>query len=73
MSQSIFEEMIATRRALHQRPEEGWTEFETTYLVVNRLKALGFKKVLVGHEIIDPDWVMGRNPDLIKREIASTI
>lgn len=73
MSQSIFEEMIATRRALHQRPEEGWTEFETTYLVVNRLKALGFKKVLVGHEIIDPDWVMGRNPDLIKREIARAI
>ena len=35
------EEMIATRRKIHQTPEEGWTEFQTTWLVVERLRALG--------------------------------
>lgn len=32
------EEMVRNRRALHKRPEEGWTEFETTYFVVKRLR-----------------------------------
>ena len=35
------EEMIATRRKIHQTPEEGWTEFQTTWLVAERLRALG--------------------------------
>ena len=38
------EEMIATRRKIHQTPEEGWTEFQTTWLVVERLRALGLKR-----------------------------
>ena len=33
------EEMIATRRKIHQTPEEGWTEFQTTWLVAERLRA----------------------------------
>ena len=35
MDKTIFDEMIATRRYLHTIPEEGWTEFETTYLVLS--------------------------------------
>ena len=40
---NIFEEAIQTRRKFHSRPEEGWTEFETSYLVADRLKTLGWK------------------------------
>lgn len=40
---NIFEEAIQTRRKFHSRPEEGWTEFETSYLVADRLKTLGCK------------------------------
>ena len=31
------EEMIATRRKIHQTPEEGWTEFWTTGFVARQL------------------------------------
>lgn len=31
-------EICETRRAIHRRPEEGWTEFETTYRVVSTLE-----------------------------------
>ncbi len=58
------ERMIATRRALHQNPEEGWTEFETTWFLVKELRALGLK-VLVGRAIIDPAHVMGRSEKLV--------
>ena len=50
------EEMIATRRKIHQTPEEGWTEFQTTWLVVERLRALGLK-VLLGTQVINPKAV----------------
>ena len=39
---NILEEAIQTRRKIHSRPEEGWTEFETSYLVSERLKSLGW-------------------------------
>ena len=50
------EEMIATRRKIHQTPEEGWTEFQTTWLVAERLRALGLK-VLLGTQVINPKAV----------------
>ena len=30
---TYYAEMLANRRKLHTRPEEGWTEFETTWFV----------------------------------------
>ena len=39
----IVREMIETRRALHRRPEEGWCEFQTTALILERLRALGYE------------------------------
>jgi len=48
LDKTLFDEMIATRRAIHKRPEEGWTEFETTWFVVNRLKEIGY-------EYVEPD------------------
>ena len=54
MSEKYIEEMIQTRRALHKRPELGWTEFETTYLVAQRLKELGYTDIRLGTQIINP-------------------
>ena len=59
------EQMVADRRWLHQHPEEGWCEFETTYFIVKRLEELGLK-ALCGIEVIEPDAVMGRNTETVK-------
>lgn len=64
----IIKEAIETRRCIHKRPEEGWTEFETTYLVWEKLRHLGFD-VKVGLDIIEPTAVMGRNLDLVNKAI----
>ncbi len=73
MKPEIFKEMIATRRQIHKHPEEGWTEFETTYLVFNRLKSLGFEKVLTGTQIIKPECVLGRDPELVEKAICRAV
>ena len=72
MDSAILSEMIETRRRLHQHPEEGWTEFETTWLVYNRLKALGCESVLTGTRLINPDCVLGRSEALVERLPLST-
>ena len=66
------EEMIATRRKIHQTPEEGWTEFQTTWLVVERLRALGLK-VLLGTQVINPKAVMGRDPKLVEAAVKRAL
>ncbi|MEW5825348.1 MAG: amidohydrolase [Candidatus Bipolaricaulota bacterium] len=38
--------LIADRRDLHRHPETGWTEFRTTAIVVERLRALGYSPLL---------------------------
>ena len=73
MDKSIFDEMIQTRRLLHTIPEEGWTEFHTTYIVVERLKALGFTDIRLGKRIIKPEAVLGRNPDVVRAAIKRAI
>ena len=47
MDQKYIEEMVCSRRKLHKIPEEGWTEFQTTYFVVEFLRGLGLP-VFVG-------------------------
>lgn len=66
MNKALLEEMIATRRRIHRRPEEGWTEFETNWLVVERLRAIGGYDILLGTKVINPVAVMGRNEALVK-------
>ncbi len=66
--QNYVEEMVEDRRHIHRRPEEGWTEFETTAYVVGKLRALGIR-VLVGRAVINEKFVMGRNPDLVAKAI----
>ena len=63
-----IEEMVATRRKIHQMPEEGWTEFETSWLITERLRSLGLKPLL-GLKVINPDAVMGRDPKLVAEAI----
>ena len=73
MDSAILSEMIETRRRLHQHPEEGWTEFETTWLVYNRLKALGCESVLTGTRLINPDCVLGRSEALVEKAVNRAI
>lgn len=66
MNEEIINQMIADRRRLHQKPELGWCEFETTWFIVERLKQLGFK-VLLGTEIVNPQAVMGRSEPEVEK------
>lgn len=66
--QAYFEEAVRTRRALHRRPEEGWTEFETTAAIAQALRGYGYE-VSLGTKIINPDAVMGRNPELVEQAL----
>ena len=61
-------EMVRNRRHIHKRPEEGWTEFETTAYIVNALRQYSCE-VLVGKAVINPDFVMGRDPKLVEEAI----
>lgn len=56
----LQDEMNADRRHIHRRPEEGWTEFETTWFIVERLRAFGFCPSL-GLSNIAEDYVLGRD------------
>jgi len=73
MDKTLFDEMIATRRAIHKRPEEGWTEFETTWFVVNRLKEIGYTTILTGTQIIEPTCVLGRSEKVVNDAIERAI
>lgn len=64
----IVREMIETRRALHRRPEEGWCEFQTTALILERLRELGYEP-LCGTRVINPKAVMGRSPKKVEAAI----
>lgn len=63
------DQMSALRRRVHRRPEEGWTEFETTALIVSHLRSLQFE-VRCGRAVIHPDFVMGRDPHLVAEAVA---
>ena len=67
MSQYI-QDMIQTRRTLHRRPEEGWTEFETMWHVCSHLDQWGIP-YLTGTKVINTEFVMGRDETLVKDAI----
>lgn len=64
MEKNYTDDMVAIRRHLHKRPEEGWTEFETTYFVYRYLTGLGLP-VTVGKANICEKEVLGRDPQLV--------
>ncbi len=63
------DEAVSLRRAIHRRPEEGWTEFETEWLVVKTLRALGWT-VRLGTDVVEPSAVMGRDQNKVDAAVA---
>lgn len=60
------------RREFHRFPEIGWTEFWTTCKIADYLSAMGFD-ILLGKQIINPDYVRGRNEKLVKQGLENAI
>ena len=72
MNSVYVNEMVAHRRHLHKRPEEGWTEFETTYYIVDQLRKMGIP-VTVGKANINENEVLGRDPQLVEDAITRAL
>ena len=62
-------EAVEIRRRIHRRPEEGWTEFETLWLVTQTLESLGYE-VSLGTAVVCPEAVLGRDPDLVEAALV---
>lgn len=62
---TVLSQMTADRCWLHRHPEEGWTEFETTYFIHQRLQSLGYACV-TGKRLVDSEHVLGRNDEKVK-------
>ncbi len=73
---NYVEDLVRIRRELHRRPEEGWTEFETTWYVVKYLRALGLP-VQIGKANINEAEVLGRDElkvkDAMKRALEQGV
>lgn len=67
---SYHDQMVAVRRALHQFPEEGWTEFCTTAFIARTLRELGYE-VLLGEKIVSRKDCLGRDPVLVAQAIET--
>lgn len=67
MSVSL-EQLIQWRREFHKFPETGWSEFWTTSKIADYLEAIGFD-ILLGKQIINPDFVRGRNKAIVEKGI----
>ena len=72
MTENYIKEMIQTRRAIHRRPEVGWTEFETMWIVCSQLQKWGIP-YLLGTKVINPSFVMGRYETEVKDAIQRAI
>lgn len=66
-------EMCRLRRAIHRRPEEGWTEFETTWRVFSFLESLGGFTLKVGQEVVNPEFVLGRDEVKVMKDRKSVV
>lgn len=71
MSLSL-EQLIELRREFHKFPETGWSEFWTTSKIADYLEEIGFQ-ILLGKEIIHPDFVRGRNKAIVEKGIQRAI
>lgn len=63
-----LEQLVKWRREFHKFPETGWSEFWTTTKIADYLDAIGFE-ILLGKEIINPDFVRGRNKAIVEKGI----
>lgn len=69
---ALVEQMLNDRRHIHRRPELGWTEFETTSFVANRLKSLGINYQL-GIDFLDIPSVQGRDEKSVTKAIGRAL
>ena len=69
---AVKKQLETDRKFLHQYPEEGWTEFVTTYYVAQRLKSLGIPFV-AGKKNIDERFVLGRNEQKVEKALARAL
>ncbi|UCZ52740.1 amidohydrolase [Bacillus shivajii] len=60
----IKSELKSLRRKLHQYPEVGWTEYYTTYVIVEELADLGFT-LTVGKDVLVSEKRMGVPEDQV--------
>ena len=58
VSEELKKRMIEYRRDFHRYPEIGWTEYRTSAVIADRLKALGFE-VYMGESVCDGESRMG--------------
>lgn len=58
--------LVNWRREFHRYPETGWTEFVTTAKLVEKLENMGHL-VLTGTDVINPEFVRGRNQALVEQ------
>lgn len=63
-------QLIKWRRQFHTFPEIGWTEFITTATLITELRKLGYD-VKTGKTVIHPDFVRGRNADIVKKGLEN--
>lgn len=71
-SSDLIDQMLQDRRHIHRRPELGWTEFETTSYVANRLECLGIEYQL-GIDFLDISSVQGRDEKLVNKAIERAL
>lgn len=67
-----LEQLIQWRREFHRFPETGWAEFWTTTRITEYLKAMDFE-VLLGKQIINPDFVRGRQPEVVDKGLKAAL
>ncbi|EAY8211565.1 M20 family metallo-hydrolase [Salmonella enterica] len=60
------ETLVAWRREFHRYPEPGWGEFVTTAWIIEVLELMGHQ-ILTGTDIINPQFVCGRNPVVVEK------
>jgi aminobenzoyl-glutamate utilization protein A len=67
---SDLKTLIQWRREFHRFPEVGWSEFVTTAKLVQKLEAMGHV-VLTSKNVINPDFVRGRQADVVEKGLAA--
>ena len=65
MLSAYHDQLINSRRQLHQHPEEGWSEFTTTAFLVTTLRGYGYD-VLTGRKVVAPEACLGREESVVK-------
>ncbi|MBN6066622.1 M20 family metallo-hydrolase [Aggregatibacter actinomycetemcomitans] len=60
-------QLINWRREFHRFPETGWSEFWTTSRIADYLESFGCFDILMGNQIINPDFVRGRKQAVVDK------